>query len=734
MMTKLLAKHSRFRLGDFIKATPVKTYKSKMSETAHGDASSANSHEFRKRMKKLDKKLMAARKTNQAQKCINEFSEIVRQYVLRFGHYPQLAERYRVVCEMFESRISSWIYNDCIRPDVWNIMTIIYHNSNNFQKAKDYRKETLRYLRRWLRRTEDVVCSKLEPGTARISEIDEIEYIIDAEKEHKKCMKILSILGQDDALHHHYDNLYFEWVYFWAGRLSLMAGQHDRAYREFRKGFQYTKKQVRLIDPNYRPKPIIYFYLAQCYENQKKYQEAREMYSKHIKKTLALRELSEINSENCHKVPESIYRSEISIGNISYATGDHDKAILQYEEFVKKVAGFALDHMKDECQPCNVVMFLDSFYQICKTRLIEHYNSLNDSESEFRYEDFTEDQLEDLLKVDDIVDLWTNFNKKNNVFERLNIMETCEMWLLVILKGKLKKFPYKKLFMYRYGYHLALGNEYEAFLDCIQTFSIDEPILSEEGKEEDDLLAIEDILGRVTKIGFKLKLYEETLAFLLDTMDRFQTANPEISIEEKGPLSIDETMLRFRFKIAECFYRMEDFKQAIKTFDGIIDTFSKDQKLATRIFIKTEDNSFVMKCIKMIGKCYIEVEEFEVALQYLDLSIKCKEDRNWSYLYKGKALIMLKRNQEAQEALLKSPNGISALILLIVNAKILSKPYKNFVKKVLKICQDSVEPLKKSIKVCPIAFLREFLDTLVYESKFEAKYTMFRSSCSLRFL
>ena len=359
---------------------------------------------------------------------------------------------------------------------------------------------------------------------------------------------------------------------------------------------------------------------------------------------------------------------------------------------------------------------------------------MNDSQPEFRYEDFTEDQLEDLLKVDDIVDLWTNFNKKNNVFERLNIMETCEMWLLVILKGKLKKFPYKKLFMYRYGYHLALGNEYEAFLDCIQTFSIDEPILSEEGKEEDDLLAIEDILGRVTKIGFKLKLFEETLAFLLDTMDRFQTANPEISIQEEGPLSIDETMLRFRFKIAECFYRMGDFKQAIKTFDGIIDTVSKDQKLATRIFIKTEDNSFIMKCIKMIGKCYIEVEEFEVALQYLDLSIKCKEDRNWSYLYKGKALIMLKRNQEAQEALLKSPNGISALILLIVNAKILSKPYKNFVKKVLKICQDSVAPLKKSIKVCPIAFLREFLDTLVYESKFEAKYTMFRSSCSLRFL
>ena len=179
---------------------------------------------------------------------------------------------------------------------------------------------------------------------------------------------------------------------------------------------------------------------------------------------------------------------------------------------------------------------------------------------------------------------------------------------------------------------------------------------------------------------------------------------------------------------------MGDFKQAIKTFDGIIDTFSKDQKLATRIFIITEDNSFIMKCLKMIGKCYIEVEEFEVALQYLDLSIKCKEDRNWSYLYKGKALIMLKRNQEAQEALLKSPNGISALILLIVNAKILSKPYKNFVKKVLKICQDSIEPLKKSIKICPIAFLREFLDTLVYESKFEAKYTMFRSSCSLRFL
>ena len=376
-----------------------------------------------------------------------------------------------------------------------------------------------------------------------------------------------------------------------------------------------------------------------------------------------------------------------------------------------------MDHMKDQCQPCNVVAFLDPFYQVCKTRMIEHYEISNDSE--FRFEDFTEDELEDLLKVDDIADLWTNLNKKNNVFERLNIMETCEMWLLVNLKGKLKKFPYQKLYMYRYGYHLALGNEYEAFFDCIQSFSNDEALKSGGDTEEDDLLAAVDLLGQVTKIGFKLKLYEETLTFLLD-FNRFQTANPEISGGEE-----DASILIFRFNIAECFCRMGDFIQAIRTFDSIIDTFSKSETFF--------GNNFIMKCIRMIGKCYIEVEKFELAVQYLDLSIKSKEDRNWSYLHKGKALIMLERNQEAQEALLKSPNGISALILLIVNAKILSKPYKNFVKKVLKICQDSIEPLKKSIKICPIAFLREFLDTLVYESKFEAKYTMFRSSCFLRF-
>ena len=79
MIKIVMTKRSRFR--DFIKATAVKTYKSKMpATTTHGDASTANSNEFRKRMKKLDKKLMVVRKTNQAQKCINEFSEIVRQY------------------------------------------------------------------------------------------------------------------------------------------------------------------------------------------------------------------------------------------------------------------------------------------------------------------------------------------------------------------------------------------------------------------------------------------------------------------------------------------------------------------------------------------------------------------------------------------------------------------------------------------------------------------------------
>ena len=228
-----------------------------------------------------------------------------------------------------------------------------------------------------------------------------------------------------------------------------------------------------------------------------------------------------------------------------------------------------MDHMKDQCQPCNVVAFLDPCYQVCKTRMIEHYEISNDSE--FRFEDFTEDELEDLLKVDDIADLWTNLNKKNNVFERLNIMETCEMWLLVNLKGKLKKFPYQKLYMYRYGYHLALGNEYEAFFDCIQSFSNDEALKSGGDTEEDDLLAAVDLLGQVTKIGFKLKLYEETLAFLLD-FNRFQTANPEISGGEE-----DASVLIFRFNIAECFYRMGDFIQAIRTFDSIIDTFSKSE-------------------------------------------------------------------------------------------------------------------------------------------------------------
>ena len=77
-------------------------------------------------------------------------------------------------------------------------------------------------------------------------------------------------------------------------------------------------------------------------------QEAEEMYSKHIKKTLAMWKFTEINSKNCHAVPECIYRSEISIGNISYITGDHEKAILKYEEEMIKVVSVYLRTYRDK--------------------------------------------------------------------------------------------------------------------------------------------------------------------------------------------------------------------------------------------------------------------------------------------------------------------------------------------------------------------------------------------------
>ena len=89
---------------------------------------------------------------------------------------------------------------------------------------------------------------------------------------------------------------------------------------------------------------------------------------------------------------------------------------------------------------------------------------------------------------------------------------------------------------------------------------------------------------------------------------------------------------------------------------------------------------------------------------------------------------MLQRYEDAKMGLLLGKLDMPALILLITNAKLSSTPYQNYIKKLFKLCQNSIDELDRCLHICPAAHLHTFLDTLVQESNREEKYVAFRHS------
>ena len=85
--------------------------------------------------------------------------------------------------------------------------------------------------------------------------------------------------------------------------------------------------------------------------------------------------------------------------------------------------------------------------------------------------------------------------------------------------------------------------------------------------------------------------------------------------------------------------------------------------------------------------------------------------------------------KEARQSILEDgTKNILALILLTINAKLMHLPHEDYALKILKICEKSLIPLKKTLWICPLNDVRFLLDILVKISNCDGKYQNFRTS------
>ena len=182
-------------------------------------------------------------------------------------------------------------------------------------------------------------------------------------------------------------------------------------------------------------------------------------------------------------------------------------------------------------------------------------------------------------------------------------------------------------------------------------------------------------------------------------------------------------------EILKCHHKLRNFRRVCEDYEII-------WQLRSEYELK---DSILAIGFSHASRSYIEIYDTETAIEYFNVLIGVDEEDpiyKWGCLQKSKALIVQNDFKEAYEIVckiaIKNPNDISALILLTVVAKELEKPYKNFTKKIMKICEESVEPLREALEeVCPDYLQPSFLDALVTESGRAENFVAFRQSFQL---
>lgn len=605
----------------------------------------------------------------------------------------------------------SW--SGSVKPDIFSRMCWIYFYNLQPEMASECRNQALQKLVKWFRKMPTCFDYDVDQLMRCFINIEDVITVIDPDFEHaivKKCIIIATL--------RRFDIEFLEKLFFWAGQLSGMKHDFEKSFDEFRQGLDFTRELRRTWHPSYGPKPFVYFCIAQCYLAQKKNKLAEEMFQKYIRQTFGASYVEYEyqkdnvicikNYEDCDKLPYWIHHAFVFLGHISYESGELLLGIRRYVYALLSLTNFTFYSKKRHSNYKIIDWFLPTF-QLCKERLQNYFvqKTVSNPLSERDYK-----QVQNHCSY--IKSIFSKASTAGREDFILNILEASEFWQLCFLREHFVKDAYQVQMLYRQErgqINLIKGREYEAFYDLAPYDFTTDTV---------------EITLQVMKIGFKFNLYEESLHYIA------RRINDRVLC---GKDWTDVGTLNYYLKLFECQARLGHLSEAHQSLDNFILTCCRKplETLGTPISNDSDlkvvkIHEIFQKSLYLNGKVLMDLQQYKKALVCFDELLTLGGKLKWIYFQKGRCLMFLEENVEAREALLKGPSGIHSLLLLIVNSKILNKPHRNFVKKVLKICQTSKQPLQKCIMRYNTKTVRCVLDILVHESKRDEGLIMFRSS------
>ena len=673
--------------------------------------------DFEYKIKLLEKKFKKANKPKDVRKALDEFEKLSEDFVEK----QKCLKNYETLEDFFERKVRKLIDEDHDSKSdyarIWLYMIPIFQFMGKIEKARKCRKVVLKSMGR-----DFVKCDVTDVGECTTgcgpspfpyhrlfpSTNHEI-FIVNEELEHKNCMKIINAiepkilpLVEQFELPDAYSTIY-EHLLIWVARMSMRLENYAQAVKEFRKASKHMKAQQRCS--YYEPKTFVLYHAAMCFMKLKNVAFAEKTFVKCIETQnpatdgVTICDDADCPNSSTKQGPNLINCARMTLGHIYYEERkDGNKAIACYIAALRSISKSVLDVQIDDVHGISYTTTCGAYnaydFKTAKDRLIHAFadedNASNDDlteEEESQYRLFT-----DMIEKVESLDLdW----EVEDVPMMVDFLDMCEVWMITFLNTKYLRYRVN-LYRLRAKCHLAIGNTHESSKEFQKSYFM---LTDEEEKRE--------TIEIVAWLEEELNDYDNALDFVIMAMG-------ELKLDADGkPSDGGLTHLHCATIIFRIYFKLKQYEDALSHI---------------QMTEKVIANCRNVVLLYYKGRCYHELGQYELAVTQFNLSIENDDITNECYLHKGRSLMMLKRYEEAQKSILKGKLDIQSLILLIVNAKILQRPYQNYIKKLFKKCLDSIGPLRESVWICPKPHLSTFLNTLVQESNREEKYVTFRHS------
>lgn len=699
---------------------------------------------FAYQLKVLDEKFKKAFKRNQRNRSkafkppINDFRRIIWILAEENKNY----QNYRAVSNFFEDRVLPEISVTPQHFSVWVDMIEVYLNMKHFKKARKCRKFALEILQKSLFECQFNYVGQencvANPYKKLFSCTKQSIFIVDEEFEHSVCISCVQVI--EDAfgdMQFRMDQIaaIHESMLIWAGRMSMLQQNYSRALDQFRKASKVMK--FRNFSLYHKPKTFVFFQAAECFMKVQRYELAIKTFVNCINSQNP-EDDGEIAYEDYDAKPNLVNCARMTLGHLHYISGHHKKAAMYYQQALKSIADNVLV-VGCKCCGDTPTVSIEPSKGLDNNPYdkADFYQSKDRLESFYRMEEKTDEDLDDyqrdeLANIGMLIDAVASGKLCSPHVDLLyDFLDMCEVWMLTNLKGKFEKHKLMKLYKTRAALMIGIDQSTTEY-DFTQTYQkIDNKNIGDFQKRAEERIrklgndyeALTDLkiyysgiqdkeekfntLQLIVKIKRKYGLYSDLVAFL------------SIAISDFEDDVCDDHLKEYQLLLAKSHFQSKNFKLAAEEISKILE-------------LGIENLAIKSKYLETLGMCYHELCLYQKAIQCFDESTALRKQRNRSYLFKARTLMLLKEYKEAHEIILEEtnwPKNLLALILLPITAKLMQlPPYEDCALKILKICQKSLIPLKKTLWICPLDQVSLFLDSLVQASKCERKYQTFRSS------